>query len=292
MKNIPSRICLLLMVPILVPHAVAQQSALRVEARLVEVSATIFDSNNRYIDGLTQDDFRVTENGQPQKLKYFESNTDSLSCAILLDTTGSMEKALPRLKNSILRLIDQLGPNDSVAIYSFAEQLVPQQEFTKDKAAAKRSVLRLRAGGNTALYDALSETSQEVNRQPGKKAIVVFTDGDDNASVLTAQAAVNRARKNGFPLFTIVEGEATQSPQLKKILSDLSKSSGGEAYEVKEPKDMEEVFLRISSELRHIYLLSYRPTPEPVDGKWRKVEVSINGSKVYRIRAKEGYFPN
>jgi Ca-activated chloride channel family protein len=291
-KNILCRTSLSLAIAALLPHAVPQQTVLHVEARLVEVSATIFDSHNRYIDGLTQDDFRVAENGQPQKLKYFESNTDSLSCAILLDTTGSMEKALPRLKNSVLRLIDQLGPNDSVAIYSFAEQLIPQQDFTKDKAAAKRAVLRLRAGGNTALYDALSETSQEVNRQPGKKAIVVFTDGEDNASVLTAQNAVNRARKNGFPLFTIVEGEATQSPQLKKMLSDLSKSSGGEAYEVKELKDMEEVFLRISSELRHIYLLSYRPTPEPTDGKWRKVEVSVNGSKDYRIRAKEGYFPN
>jgi hypothetical protein len=72
----------------------------------------------------------------------------------------------------------------------------------------------------------------KVNRQPGEKAIVVFTDGDDNASVLTAQAAVNRARKNEFPLFTPVEGEGTQSQQLKKILSDLSKSSGGEAYEI------------------------------------------------------------
>lgn len=85
---------------------------------------------------------------------------------------------------------------------------------------------------NTPLSDALSETSQEVNRQPDEKAIVVFTDGDDNASVLTAQAAVNRARKNEFPLFTPVEGEGTQSQQLKKILSDLSKSSGGEAYEI------------------------------------------------------------
>jgi hypothetical protein len=96
-----------------------------------------------------------------------------------------------------------------------------------------------------------------------KKTIVVFTDGDDNASVLTVQSAVNRAKKDGVPLFSIAEGEAAQSPKLKKMLTDLSKSTGGETYEVKELKDTEEVFQRISNELRHMYLLSYNRLPNP-----------------------------
>lgn len=294
MKSILGWICLCFAGSILASAGHGQQVAtvLRTEARLVQVSATIFDSHSHYVDGLKSDDFLITENGEPQKVKYFESNEDSLSCAILLDTTGSMEKALPRLKNAVLQLIEQLGPNDSIAIYSFAEQLVIQQDFTKDKAAAKRAVLRLRAGGQTALYDAISESSQEVGRAPGKKAILVFTDGDDNASVLTARAAVSRARRNGFPLFTIAEGEATQSESLRKVLADLSKSSGGETYQVKDPRDMEEVFHRISSELQHMYLLSYRPSIDAADGRWRKIGVAIKGSNTYRVRAKEGYFPN
>jgi uncharacterized protein YegL len=80
-----------------------------------------------------------------------------LSCAILLDTNGSMGRALPHLKNAFSRIIEHLGPDDTVAIYSFAEQLVLHQDFTKDKAAAKRSVLQLQVGGDTAFFDALSE---------------------------------------------------------------------------------------------------------------------------------------
>jgi VWFA-related protein len=110
--------------------------------------------------------------------------------------------------------------------------------------------------------------------------------------VLTAQSAVNRAKKDGVLLFSIAEGEATKSPKLRKILTDLSKSTGGETYEVKELKGIDEVFQQISSELRHIYLLSYQPPSEPANGKWRNIEVIVGGGKQYRIRAKEGYFPH
>jgi Ca-activated chloride channel homolog len=273
--------------------AAAQQSmtTLHVSARLVEVPVTVLDTRGHYVDGIGPGDFRVIENGQAQKIKFFEGSGGFISCAILLDTTGSMEKALPRLKNSVVRFIDELGPEDSVAIYSFSERLIRQQELTKDKAAAKRSVLRMRAAGRTALFDALTDVSGEISSQPGKKVVVVFTDGDDNASVLTAQAAVGRATKNGVPIFSIAEGEATESPRLKKILTDLSRSTGGETYEVDDMKDIEEIFMKISSALQHIYLITYQPPLEPDDGKWRHIEVFVGDEKSYRIRAKEGYFP-
>jgi Ca-activated chloride channel family protein len=232
-------------------RSAAQDSptVLHLVAHLVEVPATVLDSRGHYVDELGRDDFNILENGQPQTLKYFASSGDSLKCAILLDTTGSMTAVLPRLKNSVVRFIDQLGAEDSVAIYSFSESVVTQQELTKDKAEAKRAVLRLHAGGRTALYDALSEVTLEISHQSGKKAILVFTDGDDNASVLPVQAATGRAIRNAVPLFTIAEGEATQSEKLKKTLTDLSKSTGGQTYEVKELKDIEEIFTAISSTL-------------------------------------------
>ncbi len=266
-------------------------TTLRVTTRLVEIPATVQDSQGRYVDDLERTDFQIVENGQPQTIKYFAKGADPMSCAILLDTTGSMEKALPRLKNSVVRFIDELGPGDSIAVYSFAETLAQQQEFTTDKAAAKRSVLRLRAGGRTALYDALADVTGEIARQPGKKVVVVFSDGDDNASALTAQAAVNRAIKDGVPLFSIAEGEATESEHLKKLLTELSRNTGGETYEVRDIKDIEGIFFKISTVLQHLYLITYQPPLQPDDGKWRNVEVSVNDGNKYRVRAKEGYFP-
>ncbi|HEY1895094.1 MAG TPA: VWA domain-containing protein [Terracidiphilus sp.] len=273
-------------------HAGAQSDRVfRVEARLVEVYATVLDHHGHYRDDLSADAFHVFDDGQPQTVKYFETTAQPFHCAILLDTTGSMANALPALKNAVVSFIDQFGEADSIAVYNFDERLQVQQDFTTDKAAAKRATLRLRAAGKTALFDAVAEASREISDQVGKKAIVVFTDGDDNTSVLTAQAAVDRARKNGVPLFTIAEGEAVRSGELRKILSEMSSSTGGAAFEVKSTKDMQEIFEHISADMRHVYLLGYQPHALTSDGKWHKIDVTVEGMADARIRAKQGYFP-
>lgn len=268
-----------------------RDTVFRIEGRLVEVYATVLDQRGHYRDDLPGVAFHVLEEGEPQTIKYFETTSRPFQCAIVLDTTGSMANALPALKNAVLNFIDQFGPDDSIAIYSFDERLEVRQDFTTDKAAAKRAALRLRAGGRTALFDAVAEVSREISDKPGKKSMVVFTDGDDNTSVLTAQAAITRAHKNGIPLFTIAEGEATRSSQLRKILSELSLNTGGMAFEAKSPKDMMEVFARISGEMRHVYLLAYQPHQVPTDGKWRRILVTVDGIPDGKVRAKQGYFP-
>jgi Ca-activated chloride channel homolog len=269
-----------------------QQSSpdvLRVQTRLVEVYATVYDSSGHYVDGLGRDRFHLLEDGRPQPIAIFETNIEKLSCAVVLDTTGSMATVLPRVKNAVVKLIDALGPQDAVAIYTFDRQLTLRQDFTIDKMSAKRAVLRLRAEGETALFDSISQAAQEVGAQPGKKAMIVFTDGDDNASMLNAGAAVNRAKKLGIPLYTIAEGEALQAPQLKRLLKELSEATGAMSYEVKKNGDIEQVFQDISRDLQHLYLISYRPPPGPGAGKWRKIELSVIGSRDYRIRTKQGY---
>lgn len=264
---------------------------LRVETRLVEVYATVIDNHGHYEDSLPADEFRVLENGEPQIIKYFETTKQPLHCAILLDTTGSMMRVLPAVKNALLGFVDQLDKDDEIALYNFDERVETQQEFTKDKEAVKRAAMRLRARGQTALFDAISEVTRDMSDLGGKKVLVVFTDGDDNMSALTAHSAIELARKNAIPLFTIAEGEAVTSPGLKKILADMSNGTGGSTFEVKNPKDIQDVFARISEQMQHIYLLAYQPAAKPLDGKWRKIEVSVEGKQDYRIRAKQGYFP-
>ncbi len=174
-------------------------TVIKVQVRLVEVYASIHDKKGHFVDGLSRENFEVLEDGKPQQIAAFDSTTQSLSCAILLDTTGSMGEALPRVKNAMVKLIDELGPEDSVAIYTFDERLVIRQDFTTDKNVAKRAALRTRAEGATALFDALSEAAQELSRRSGKKVLILFTDGDDNSSALNASAAVARAKKSRGP---------------------------------------------------------------------------------------------
>jgi len=293
MKTYCIFICCLSIALFPAPRSFAQDdfTSYHIDARLVEVYATVVDQRGHFVDGLPADAFRVLENGKQQRLKHFESQSQAMHCALLLDTTGSMTIALPRLKNSVIDFIDELGPEDYVAIYTFTEQLVVQQDFTQDKDAAKRAVLRLRPGGRTALFNALSEAAQAMRDQPGKKAMVVFTDGDDNASVLNSEAAVNRARVDGVPLFTVAEGDALDCAELKKVLGNLSTSTGGAAFEVDDQKSMDAIFQRISNQLRHMYLLAYTPTIEPGEKDWRRIDVQVNSVQDARIRAKSGYFP-
>ena len=284
----------LLLILLMLPAAPAQQSpdAIKVDAHLVEVYATVYDRKGHYVDGLGRESFQVSDDGELEEIASFETTAQNLSCAILIDTTASMAKVLPRVKNSIVKLIDALGPQDSVAIYTFDERLVVRQNFTTDKDAAKRAVLRTHAQGQTALFDALSQVARDISKKQGKKTLIVFTDGDDNSSALGANAVVARAKKAGVPLYAVAEGEAARSANLRKLLEDLSKRTGGSTYQVNKSADMEGVFHKIAQDLQHLYMITYQPPFDSADVNWHKIDLVVKGLKDYHVRAKEGYFPD
>ena len=262
----------------------------RVQTRLVEVYATVRDHNGRYLDGLPQDRFQIKDNGQVQPVVAFESNTAQLSCAILLDTTGSMAAALPIVKSSVMRMIDDLTADDKVAVYGFSVGLKRLQDFTTDKAAAKQAVLRSHAAGQTALFDAISELAREIEPHAGKKAIVVFTDGDDNASLLNARSAVQRAKKSGTPVYGVAEGDALNSKGLLAEIKEIAETTGGKFHEAHKTSQINRIFQDISGDLAHTYLLAYQPPPS-TDQKWRTIELTVLGTKGVTVRAREGYLP-
>lgn len=262
---------------------------IRTEVRMVEVYATVLDHHGHYLDDLPRDAFRILDNGAPQPIVSFESSATELSCAILLDTTGSMTAALPRVKNAVHMLIDEFRESDWIAVYGFSTGVETLQEFTRDHNAAKKAVSRTRAEGGTALFDAISRVAGEVSSRSGKKAIVIFTDGDDNASMLNVQRAIERAKKMGVPLYTAAEGEALHKPELLAQLRELARLTGGKAYSAKNLNEVSSIFRDISDELRHTYLLAFKP-PEAPSGDWRQIQLSLNGVREYKIQAKAGYF--
>ena len=262
----------------------------RVSGRLVEVYATVTDSRGRYVDTLTRDDFTVLDKRSPQSITAFEPQSNEVSVVLLLDTTGSMLLALPALKNSALRLITELRPEDSVAVYSFSNSVTELQAFTTDKDAAKRAVLRTQALGDTALYDALARVGQDLSGRAGKKVIVLFTDGKDNVSTLNPDAAIQRAKANGVPIYTIAQGEAIGHRDLLEQLAGISKATGGEAFAIEKPSEIGRVFDKVSEDLTHGYLLSFQPPPAESPAL-RPIQVVISGSRGLKVRAREGYYP-
>ncbi len=270
--------------------AITAAAQFRSDVRLVEVYTSVFDQKGNHVDGLSRDQFRILDEGAPQPILSFDSESSELTCAVLLDTTGSMQSALPSVKNAVSNLLEQMREGDSVGIFGFSASLVTLQDFTTDRALARRAVLRTRAAGDTALFDAIADVARTIGPRKGKKAIVLFTDGDDNASGLTAEAAIKRVLDTGVPIYAVAEGEARKSAQLRRQLRQLAERTGGSSYEAGSPADIEKVFRDIQSELKHLYLLTYRP-PEGDRTKWHTISVEIGGLTGYKARGKQGYFP-
>jgi Ca-activated chloride channel family protein len=150
--------------------------------------------------------------------------------------------------------------------------------------------MRTRASGQTALFDAISEASREIAPRPGKKVIVLFTDGADNASHVVPESAIKRAQTNGTLIYAVAEGDATKEGHLVKQLKTLATQTGGLCLEAKNGGDVLKVFARIQAELKHMYLISYKP-PQGDKAKWRSIEIRIEGAPEFKVRGKQGYFP-
>jgi VWFA-related protein len=263
------------------------EAIFRANARLVKVYATVTDSRGRYVDDLTAGQFTILDSGHAQPVTAFENHTASVSVALLFDTTSSMEATLPSLKAAALRMLDDLRPDDSVAVYGFNDRVAELQPFTTDKTAAKHAVLRAHAGGSTALYDALLRVNHDFAARAGKKVIVVFTDGDDNSSMLTSDDVIQSAKKRGVPIYTIAEGEALGSPKLLDQLANMSRSTGGKPFVIRKLSDIAEVFQKVSEDLMHGYLLAFQPHTDD-EHAWHPIKVVLS-TKGNQVRAREGY---
>jgi VWFA-related protein len=272
------------------PPPMPTESVFRASGRLVEVFATVTDGRGRYIDNLPESEFGLLEEGTPRRITAFESNSSAVSCALVLDTTASMQGALPALKNAAMKLIDDLRENDAVAVYRFDRTVALLQPLTTDKQVAKRAVLRAFPRDETALYDALTQVAREISGRGGKKVIVVFTDGEDNRSILGAEAAIRRAKVIGAPVYTVAQGRALEYDELLKQLWNVSKATGGVPFAIREPREIRAVLERVGQDLAHGYLLAFPPTPAQ-DNNWRRIDVRLQHPRGYKVRAREGYYP-
>jgi Ca-activated chloride channel family protein len=257
---------------------------------LVEIYATVFDHSGHSVQGLTRDQFEIRDDGVVQPVRVFEASDKSLSCALLLDTTGSMREAMPALRNASREFIDALRPDDFVGIYGFSDHLEVLSEMGTDRAASRRAITRIRAEGRTALFDSISQLALALQNRPGKKVIVVFTDGGDNASILNCQSATEHARKAGIPMFAIAEGDALRDGAAETLLRQLAEFTGGHSYKANHDKDIDAIFASIAGDLQNGYLLAFRPLAEEKKASWHELHVAVKDARHgFRIRARTGY---
>ncbi|MFL6193285.1 MAG: VWA domain-containing protein, partial [Thermoanaerobaculia bacterium] len=249
----------------------------------------------RPVDGLTREDFTVTEDGEPQQVRRFElvSNVP-VYAGILLDTSASMAEGgrLDKAVRGALRFFDQvITPKDRAAVITFADQPTLAVRFTNQQPVLAGGLAGLTAAGNTALYDSLIYSLYYFGGVKGKKALVVLSDGKDEGSRYEFNDALEYARRSGVAIYAVGIDMASREADVRMKLMRLADETGGKFFFIDQAGDLEGVYDQIQRELRSQYLLAYQSSKQDADpDKFRTVEVKVARPGV-EAKTLRGYYP-
>ena len=259
-----------------------------VEVDVVQVTAVVTDGAGRFVRGLTRADFTVLDDGRAQPISHFAAENIPLELVAAIDVSASMRDALPALKAAAKRFLAGLEAADQTTVLAFNENIFTLARRTTDRAVRERAVDRMAAWGGTALYDAIIRAMDILGRQSGRRAIVVFSDGDDQSSHAALDAVVRAAEGSDATIYAIGQGRAVRAPALQQLLERIASVSGGRAFFSPDESRLDRAFADILEDLRNQYVLSY-PVPDAArSDRWHTIRVEAGGGK-YHVRARQGY---
>ena len=259
----------------------------KVTVDVVQVTAVVTD-RGRFVSGLEQQAFRLLEDGVPQTIGHFSSEGSPLEIVVAIDVSESMTLAMPQLKNSVKKFLGALGAKDQVTVAAFNDNMFTLTKRETNALQRTRAIDRLSAWGGTALYDVIIRGVQQLSKQPGRRVLVVFSDGDDRTSHATIHAVEQAVRANDATLFMVALGRGVKEAQLKSGIEKLVELSGGRALFVDRSDQLDEPFQDILEELSNQYIIGYESKNTKRNGSWREVKLEIPG-KDYNVRARQGY---
>ena len=304
-----------------------QHPVFRVKVDMVVLSFTVTDSRNRYINGLKPSDFRILEDGILQKVSTFAEGAkppvavledgatkplievaretpgkpglDIASDAfvgtnvfVLFDTSNFMYRGFVYAEDAIADFVRGLDRADSVAVYTFSRNLSRAASLTRERSEAIMGLRKSVAGDDTALYNALLLTVRDAAKVPGRKVVIVFSNGPDNGSMVAPDDVRAVAEDEGIPIYVISTNEVNKDPISSGVFRRIAQRTGGKAYWAKTWQKQVEAFESIREDLGNSYTVTYYPQPNPNEG-FRKIAVEIlsDVGKKYRVRARPGYRP-
>ena len=272
-------------------------STIRVPVDLVNVPFTVLDKKNRMVIDLTQKDFRLLEDRQPQKITFFsrESNLP-LRIGILIDTSNSIRERLHFEQEAAIDFLSETLRPEKDQAFAVAFDVEPQllQDYTDDVDKLATAIHGLQSGGGTGLFDAIYFAAKEKMTLPPtepyqRRVMIVVSDGLDNESQHTRDEALSMAQRAEVAVFGISTNRSGTSTRGDRVLKYLAEQTGGRAFFPFEASDLAESFKDISRELRSQYSLAYTSTNPAHDGSFRTITLETL-EKGYRVRAKNGYF--
>lgn len=277
----------------------------RVETSLVTIDATVFGNTQSQLE---KKDFRIYENGQPQDITVFGAPEEPFDIVLLLDLSGSTENQVGLIKKTTKRFIEMKRDVDRVAIVTFAGTQNIVSPLESDKVKLLDSIGKMKDSGDSRIWDAEKFALELLKRDsPGgrRKAIVVMTDGADNALTYMPEFGsdtlfgdlVEEVRNSSvaiFPIFLDTQGPGSDSARIyadaRRTLQLLAGESGGNYYTADDLSDLNEVYGRVIQDVGRVYSLGYEPKDARRNGTWRSIRVEVPGHPEIKVRARPGYY--
>ncbi len=289
---------------------------------LVQLDVAVTDKKGDYITGLTPRNFAIYEDGIPQKVATFGEENEAPRTVtefgtrrgqptltetrsgqaltqvaghnvfILFDTSNYMYRGFVFAQDAISEFVRSLNHIDRIAFYSYSRDFSRDSLLTANRLAVLRGVRATVAGDDAALYNALLLTLQDAAQFSGRKVVVVFSNGPDNASMVAPENVLDLAQSEGVPIYMISTRQAKLDPISTAVFERVSAATGGKAYFAKNWEEQQKAFASVRDDLAHLYALSYYPQTNANRG-WRKITVKLVGVqfKKYHIRTRTGYRP-
>ncbi len=267
---------------------------------LVDVLFTVLNRRNKLVPELEKGDFKIWDDKAPQEIRYFSKQTDlPLRIGMLLDTSNSIRDRIKFEQDASTNfLFSVLRHNkDEAFVMTFDDEPQIVQPFTGDAGALRDQITKTRAGGGTAIYDAIYEACvKELShppRPPGdqpdvvRRVMILISDGEDNLSMHTRADAIEMAQRTSVVIYTI--STSTQWISLSQT-DPLAEETGGRAFFPYHVDDLDQSFQDIGDELRNQYSIAYLPTNYVLDGRYHKIRIEVPEHKGYQVRARRGYF--
>jgi Ca-activated chloride channel homolog len=272
----------------------AQQGKFKVSTNTVALYATVTDSDKRLVPDLVESDFEVYDNGKLQAITSFDNRPLPITVVVMLDSSGSMTLALDLVKSAAEQFLLRMMPEDQGMVGAFNDkiQFLPDA-FTSSRDELIRSLKNLDFGYPTRLYDAVSESMTQLNGIPGRKVVLVFTDGDDNASKVGSGDVTDRARTEDVMIYSVglenvyFNGQQKVRSSPDRGLKRMSEETGGGFFLLKKTDELGATFTRVAQELHSQYVLGF--TPQTLDGKIHKIDVKIKEKPSMMARARKSY---
>lgn len=282
------------------PPSAARTPVFSAELEIVTVTVTVHDAAGGLVSDLGRDDFSVLEDGRPQRIQVFapaarpeEREELALNLGMLFDTSDSMREELRLAKESAVRFLDAIPRARDLLLVFFDRDIRISRYDSENQQGIFERILESKSAGHTALNDAIGVYLSRIQDTPGRKVLVLFTDGDDTTSRTTAEDVQRLVRSSHVTIYPVAfDGErrpnSTEALRARAFLSSLAAHSGGRVFQPRASRELAAVYRTILDELGGQYVLGYVPENAAHDGRYRRLTVEVK-RRGLKVRHRPGY---